>query len=133
MEGILITWRELLIGLALVALFYALQSLFLFLRRRQSSDAAIPAQHDRELAPLHNELAAVRMRLDAIEHYLIRGEGVTEAVQVEPVEEEDATAPYGQAMLMARDGMDADELAERCGISLSEASLIIAMQRQKQS
>lgn len=38
-----------------------------------------------------------------------------------------ATTPYGQAILMAQQGLDAREVAAVCGLSRGEAELIVAL------
>jgi hypothetical protein len=131
-EGIFITWREVLIGLILVAVFYLLQAVFLFIRRRNAASVAIPGNIDQELAQLRKDLAVMRMRLDALENKVWASVQAVAPMPAskDPEEVAFSQSPHGQAMLLARDGLDANELARRCGISVSEASLIVAMQRQ---
>lgn len=72
----------------------------------------------RELAALqavierqHDELRAVRAQLDA------------EARAQAP-----ATSPeYSEALVLAEQGLDADAIAGRCGISLAEAELVLSL------
>jgi hypothetical protein len=136
MEGILVTWTQLLIAGAILGVALVVVLAVSLLRRKRPDD--MPSViNEGKLTRMQKELATLQGRIDAIEHYLIRGEPAAPREPLpepEPtvVDEEVIPAPYSQAMLMARDGLDADELARRCGISISEASLIVAMQRQQQ-
>jgi hypothetical protein len=61
MVGVHITWRELLVGLVLDAVFYVLQAIFLFIRRRNAVSVVSPGTKDQELSQLRKELAMMRM------------------------------------------------------------------------
>lgn len=120
MDAIVITWRELLIAVILASLVYLLE-VTVFSRRRRARTPAEPAADaaTAELTRLREELAALRQRLDAVESRLA-------ATATERPEED---TPYSRAVRLAREGLTAQELASRCGISRGEAELIIALNR----
>jgi hypothetical protein len=139
MERVLFYWRELLFGLVLLALVVIVQSVLMYLWRQSAwKSNLVAANGDTSSTHLRRELAAIRLRLDAIEDQLALQSSVdnggTPSLASPEAERDDvefAQSPHGQAMLLARDGLDANELSRRCGISLSEASLIVAMQRPR--
>jgi hypothetical protein len=135
MDGVLITWRELLVGLALVALFYLLQALFLFIRRRNAPAVTFPKHDDLELTQVRKDMAVLRLRMDALEDQIKASVQMSTATMHSPDPEQLAfsQSPHGRAMMLARDGMDANELSKQCGISISEASLIVAMTKKRAS
>lgn len=115
---LVLTWRELLIAVALASAVYLFESLILARRR---NNAGSPRRDQEEVARLRAEVAELRDRLLALESTL----GV-----VEPVEIDTAHAAYDYAVQYARQGMIAPEIAARCGISRDEAALIVAMHRK---
>lgn len=118
MDALVITWRELLIAVILASLIYLLEAAIFSRRRRTRAEpAADPAMT--EITRLREELAALRQRMDAVESRLAA------AVTERPEE----NTPYGRAVRLAREGLTAQELASRCGISRGEAELIIALNR----
>ena len=135
MNGIVITWPQLLyLGLILV-LFYAAE-LLLFLRK--SSLGKPQAARDRlQIESLVDEVAAQRQEIENLKVRLASLQ--LQHVQLDPQQtiipdlsrvsgEVDAT-PYSQAIRMAQSGADADEVAAGCGISRGEADLIVALYR----
>ena len=118
MESIVITWRELLIVVALILAVYIAEMLFLMrtgegvLRKRR-----VPEQRNDELLQIRNEVAELNTRIVALEKYIqqLQAESNTEST------------PYSRAILMARQGRDASRISESCGISRGEAELIISM------
>ncbi|SFM98646.1 Protein of unknown function [Formivibrio citricus] len=138
MDGIVITWPQLLyLGLILV-LFYAAE-LLLFLRK-SSQGKPREAQFRRqlesqaeEIAALRQEMESLKVRLASLQIQQIRHEPQEEEVQTGFVSEalhEDAT-PYNLAIRMAQSGADADQVAAGCGISRGEADLIVALYRSQ--
>ncbi len=120
MDAIVITWRELLIAVILASLVYLLE-VAVFSRRRRNK-AAVESAADAataEIARLRGELATLRERVDAVESRL------NSAATERPEED----TPYSRAVRLAREGLTAQELASRCGISRGEAELIIALNR----
>lgn len=121
-----VTWRELLIAVVLATAVYLFEVL-LFSRRRRPGRAA-PAgrpgtEAGGELARLGEELAGLRRRVEVLEGQLSRD------AMPGPMEEDSA---YGRAVRMAREGLPAQDVATRCGISRGEAELIIALNRGDQ-
>ena len=120
MDALVITWRELLIAFLLASLIYLLEvAVFSRRRRARAETAADPTLA--EIARLRDELAVLRQRLDTVESRLA-------AVAAESREED---TPYSRAVRLVREGLTAQELASRCGISRAEAELIIALNRAK--
>jgi hypothetical protein len=122
MDAIVLTWRELLIAIVLATLVYLLE-VALFSRRRRAKGQAEASGHEdevsSELARLSEELADLRIRLERLEARL------ASAASDKMAED----TPYGRAVRLAREGLSAQELASRCGISRGEAELIIALNR----
>lgn len=118
MDALVITWRELLIAVILASLIYLLEVAIFSRRRRARVEPAADAA-TAELERLREELSALRQRLDAVESRL--------ATAAAERPEEDT--PYSRAVRLAREGLTAQELAIRCGISRGEAELIIALNR----
>lgn len=111
--------RELLVFVILSAVFatviYLLETL-LFARRRKPVATAVEAR----MRALESELDAIRTRLENLEA----------KPPVESSLDTQATT-YADAMRLAREGVSAAELAERLGISRSEAELIIALRHSE--
>ncbi|HEY3325933.1 MAG TPA: DUF2802 domain-containing protein [Novimethylophilus sp.] len=120
MEAIVITWRELLLVIAVVLAVYIAEMLLVM---RASGSLRKPRwlgmiQEKKAEAELRRELEALRERVARLESSIKAGGG----------DEEDT--PYNRAILMARHGHDAKRLAEECGISRGEAELIVSMQKR---
>lgn len=115
-----ITWKELLIAGIIVLAVYIAELLLLmssgkpiglvFWRRRAEK---------RELDELKNRLAAMEIRLARLEESTDSADTLGEG----------ASNSYGKAFNLAKQGMDVAQVAATCGISRSEAELIVAMQR----
>ncbi|MBC9072601.1 DUF2802 domain-containing protein [Thauera sp. CAU 1555] len=77
--------------------------------------ARLQAQHavqQREIADLNDALTALREQFEAN----LAGQGVS--------------PEYNEALVFARRGLEADAIAERCGISVAEAELVRSMTRR---
>jgi len=120
MDALVITWRELLIAVILASLIYLLE-VAVFSQRRSASAAREPMSESTmvELGRLREEIAALHQRIEALELRL------APATSERPEED----TPYGRAVRLASEGLTAQELASRCGISRGEAELIIALKR----
>lgn len=120
MDAIVISWRELLVAIVLATFIYLLEVWLGSRRRRAGADKAARGEDMAvELARLREEVTAMRQRLDTLETRV----GAT------PSKMPEAETPYARAVRLARDGLPAQELANRCGISRGEAELIVALHR----
>jgi hypothetical protein len=92
-----------------------------FASHLRSSAAELDLKHLRgdlarmrdELSALSDELADLRKEMDALRA----------ARHVSPL--------YGEAIVLAQQGLDARAIAERCQISIGEAELVLALSRRK--
>lgn len=120
MESIVITWRELLLVVVLLLAVYIAEMLLLMrtggglFRKRRAPE---PVVDEAATIALRDEVASLRARLDALEHYM-------QQMQAEDTSE---ASPYNRAIQMAKQGRDIGSISERCGISRGEAELIVSM------
>lgn len=89
--------------------------------RRWKPDSAAP---DPKMEALENEIGLLREQLSALQEQVEQGRQAQS-------EHAMPQSPYGQAIQLARQGVDAGEVAANCGISRGEAELIVAMHRGK--
>ena len=119
MESIVITWRELLIVVALILAVYIAEMLLLMrtgggiLRKRRMAE---PVHHHSD-AVLRNEIENLNARVTVLEQFI-------QQLQAESASE---STPYTRAIQMARQGRNASQISESCGISRGEAELIVSM------
>jgi|GEM_PF-4492946 len=101
----------LLLGLALSCayLFLRLQALE---KQRDRVTTMYLDQHQQQISALQRDLARLHARLE-------------QQVRSEPV----GLSPYNQAIEMIKQGISAAEVALQCGISRSEAELIVSLYR----
>ncbi|MBS4096859.1 MAG: DUF2802 domain-containing protein [Sulfuricella sp.] len=118
MEGIVITWRELLIVVILISAVYVAEVLLLT-RNGGRFGKNGDDKRSRELQSLELDMTHLHERIE----YL--------TVEVEKLKNGQASSvrPYGEAVKLADNGMDVEQLAAHCGISRGEAELIIAVNR----
>lgn len=127
MNGIVITWPQLMyISLALI-LFYAAE-LLLFLRKSSSSriDPTVRkmlAEQREHISELQREIETLKVRLVTAQH------SAGQEVATLPSNEGDDESPYSHAIRMAQTGAEAEKVAADCGISRGEADLIVALYR----
>jgi hypothetical protein len=114
LENLTFTGRELLLAVVLASVVYLLE-VWLFSRRTKLRTTLT---QENRLAVLEAEIAALKQRMASFEERPPTGSAF----------DEDASR-YADANRMAREGLPAQELAEKLGISHSEAELIIALQR----
>ena len=115
-----ITWKELLIvGIIVLAVYIA--ELLLLMSSGKSIGLAFWRRRaeNRELAELRAQFAALEIRLALLEKSEESADTLGEI----------ASNAYGRAFSHAKQGMDVTQVAATCGISRSEAELIVAMQR----
>jgi hypothetical protein len=81
---------------------------------------------------LQSRQESLQVELDALGNTL-RGEITRLSERMEIRNQEMAIAPqYGEAMVFAKRGFDAEEIARQCHISLGEAELVLSMVRRDQ-
>jgi len=137
-DPIVVTWRELLLVGAVVALVYVAEAALFYVRLRQATrsarsrgDPAIQARLD----VLEQDVATLRHQLLEVQLTASRPMAVAaptpSAVLVPPerAAPEPPSAGYSKAIELARQGLDAGYLSANCGISRGEAELIIALHR----
>lgn len=120
-ENIVITWRELLLVVAVVLAVYVAEMLLVI---RANGGLRKPRWlsmiHEKRVeSELRQEIEALRGRVERLEASLPLQGGA-----------DDADTPYNRAILMARQGVEVGQLAEECGISRGEAELIVSMQKR---
>ncbi len=123
LEGLVITWRELLLLVIAVLAVYVAEML-VFLRgsgRRRWAQRAADGSGE-ALAAVSQDIAQLRDQVLCLEREL------ASLREEDPAPERDS--PYNQAIVMARRGLSATEVASGCGISRGEAELIIALYRR---
>jgi len=125
-ETLVITWRELLIVVVLVLAVYIDEMLLLTRSRRHIGwriwqKASVANAQSHELEAVRTELAQLREQLAKLQ---------AEFDQMKSVA---ASTPYSQAIQMAQQGLDANQVAASCGISRGEAELIVALYRANAS
>jgi hypothetical protein len=119
-ENIVITWRELLLVVALILAVYIAEMLLLLRTGGSLFRRSLPRVGNRDLkaeAELHQEIRRLAERLEILEGQMGR---MAAEEQVEPT-------PYNRAIQMARQGRNADRISESCGISRGEAELIVSV------
>jgi hypothetical protein len=119
-ESIVITWRELLIVVALILAVYIAEMLLLL--RTGGSLLRKPRwlgliQEKRTELELRHEIEQIKERLALLEA----------RHSVQPHEETQESSPYQRAIQFARQGRDVTSISESCGISRGEAELIVSM------
>lgn len=119
------TWRELLIGSIVALAFYVAVELLVFLRAsRRPKPTPKPrpvpeVRHERNATEsLGEEVAALRAHVSLMQKEIDRLR-----------EENDAPAPYAQAIRMVRQGLGPAEIAVACDISKGEAELIASLHK----
>jgi predicted RNase H-like nuclease (RuvC/YqgF family) len=126
LESFIITWRELLIGAVLVLAVYIAEMLLLMRSAKPRGwriwqRGAEAHAKSREVQSLELEFTQLLERVDGLQKEL---EQLKAAQQV-------AVTPYSQAIKMAQQGLDVNEVAISCGISRGEAELIVALHRNQ--
>lgn len=119
-------WRAALLGaLVLVALYAAIALLRLLrMNRRGAARAAWkqdPVQFGEQqfMRGVEDELHQLREQLTELR------------AEVERLKSSRNVSPqYGDAVMLAQQGMDAHSIAERCGIAVAEAELVRALSQQ---
>jgi hypothetical protein len=132
LNAIVVTWRELLVALVVVLAIYAAEMWLLTRGLRAARVADAPPQPPAEPAatpPDPFAAVALRSEIDTLRGEVAQLRAELDAVTA-PATPTGELAPYAQAIRLARDGKAAAQLAETCGISRSEADLIVALHQR---
>ncbi|AMC33687.1 DUF2802 domain-containing protein [Janthinobacterium sp. B9-8] len=124
MNGIVITWVQLLYISLILILFYVAE-LLLFMRKASAQRSVGTDPLEAEL--LRKEIAQLRFEMDALKLRLL----ATQAEWSQPAELvlDSKESPYSHAIRLAKLGADSNSVAHQCGISRGEADLIVALYR----
>jgi type II secretory pathway pseudopilin PulG len=122
-EGLVVTWRELLVVVVAVLAVYAAE-LVLLVRwsgrtRRWARERGTSAEQ-RLINSLSLEIGELRKQTAQLQAEIEK----LKSANLKPV------SPYNHAIQMAREGRSAAEVASGCGISRGEAELIVALYRK---
>ena len=124
MESFVITWRELLIGVVLVLAVYIAEMLLLM--RSTKSKGWRLWQRGAEASMQHRELQSLELEVSQLHEQITQLQAEMEKLKTV---QQMSASPYSQAVQLAQQGLDVNEVALRCGISRGEAELIVAMHR----
>jgi hypothetical protein len=119
-EALVITWRELLIVVVLILAVYIAEVLLL----TRKGKAGRPWRKEEESEPKLKQLEAIEGELAQLREQVLKLR--SELDQMQTLQ---AKTPYSQAIQLAQQGLDANQLAANCGISRGEAELIVALYR----
>ncbi|MBZ0093023.1 MAG: DUF2802 domain-containing protein [Sulfuricellaceae bacterium] len=128
MDTVVFTWRELIFVIVLVLAVYIAEMILLIRSNRRPSLSALwrrgseSGRLGKEIERLNMHLEELQERIDDLQDELAK----IKAVQPPP-------SVYPQAIQMAQAGRTPSQVAEACGISLSEADLIVALHRKEAS
>lgn len=124
MESFVITWRELLIGAVLILAVYIAEMLLLM---RSAKNRGLKLwQRSAEVHPQSRELQALELEVAQLHEQVAKLQADLEKLKAL---QQAAATPYTQAIQLAQEGVDVNEVAARCGISRGEAELIVALHR----
>ncbi len=117
--NLVVTWREAVVLLALVALVYLAGVLLGMIRGRSSHDK--PSNPGADFSRMRTEIETLRLRVDSIEQ------------RFQNVEESDRPSNdplYDSAQRLIKQGLSAHEVAGRLGLSRAEVDLIAVLHRE---
>lgn len=129
MDSFVITWRELLIVVAVVLAVYVAEMLLL-LRTNRGFRRWKPETEAGRVEALESEVEQLREQILAI-HQQLEDRPIPQTQY--SASASSLSTPYSQAIQMAQQGMGVDEVAASCGISRGEAELIVAMHQARNS
>jgi Protein of unknown function (DUF2802) len=113
------------LALSLLALFIAVMSLKSS-RKQAVNNEKLLQKLMRDLAASNSGSVGMGQRLIAMEKRLQNTQKQSEKIDIY---NDDEFQPYSQAAQMFQMGLDAEEVARRCGLSRAEASLLEVMQK----
>ncbi len=114
--NLVVTWREIVVLLALVILVYLAGVLLGMIRGRSNHDK--PSSPDAGFSRMRTEIETLRLRVDAIEKNLSNSQHA-ESPSADPL--------YDSAQRLIKQGLSADEVAGRLGLSRAEVELIAVL------
>ncbi len=114
--NLVVTWREAVVLLALVALVYLAGVLLGMIRGRSNHEK--PSNPDAGFSRMRTEIETLRLRVDAIEKNLSNSHHA-ESPSADPI--------YDSAQRLIKQGLTADEVAGRLGLSRAEVDLIAVL------
>lgn len=123
MEGLVVTWRELLIVVITVLAVYVAEVALLLRwsgRTRRWAGSNSSSAEQRLINNLTLELGELRRHIARMQAEIEQ----LKSASLKPL------SPYTHAIQMAREGRSAAEVASTCGISRGEAELILALHRK---
>ncbi len=120
MEQIVITWRELLVVVAIVLALYVAELIWFMGLSKKSRLSGQSPEHSADLIALKTEVAELQTQCDNLQKTL---EQLRNSQYAHP--------RYGQAIQMAQQGLEAANVADGCDISMSEAELIVALYKAR--
>ncbi len=131
----LISWLSLILAVAALA---GVGGLFWYTRRQHASYTRSVEQtyfdlQQTQLSALQRDVKALLARLERLEHSDVQAAANSAGQTSGGSAATPSATPYNQAIELARQGMPAAEVATRCGISRSEAELIVALYRRARS
>lgn len=126
MDSLVITWRELLIVIAVVLAVYIAEMLLLMRSKRGGRAKPDEASLEPKFEALESEIETLREQLLNFKEQLDQLKAAPQ-----PQTNTSSFSPYSQAIQLAQQGAEVDEVAANCGISRGEAELIVAMHRSK--
>jgi len=126
LDSLVITWRELLIVIAVVLAVYIAEMLLLMRSKRGGRVKPDVASLEPKFEALESEIETLREQLLNFKEQLDQLKAAPQ-----PQTNTSSFSPYSQAIQLAQQGAEVDEVAANCGISRGEAELIVAMHRSK--
>ncbi|MBK9325353.1 MAG: DUF2802 domain-containing protein [Chromatiaceae bacterium] len=116
LENLVFTGRELLLAVVLATAVYLLEVLIFSRRRKTERNDGLASR----MGDMEREMAVLKSRLDAME---LRPPADSSL--------DTQKSLHAEAIRMARNGAQAQELVDQLGISLTEADLIVALQKSE--
>lgn len=128
MDSLVITWRELLIVVAVVLAVYVAEMLLLMRSRRGGKrEKPDTSEWQPRFEALESEIEQLREQLMGFREQLDR----LKSLPPPQAGAQQPSSPYTKAIMLAQQGAEVNEVAANCGISRGEAELIVAMHRPK--
>jgi hypothetical protein len=126
--GLFLTWTQLFVVLAVLVLFYVAELYFIWLRNKKNN-TIMGSDLAGKLQQLEDEIAFLKIQLAGLSSVqsALNATQQPSDVSVSPDAQKDSS--YSQAIQLAKNGSNANQLMSKCGLSLAEAELIVAIYR----